>query len=255
MLYGWVALAEYAPRPLVRALLRRRYRRTSIANLTEYDNARRAFIPRLPDVSLEQYLAEGEALDLVDHFLLDGKVRYGRVLPAAERVQAELLDAVLTFRPRSVLEVGCGSGRNLLAIRRVSDVECYGIELSPASVELACTASERYGLPITVSQGDLTVDDLREADVVFSCHTLENIPNFAPVLDKMLASANKAVVLVEPIIELLGWSPLEIAARIRAYHLDRLRGLWPYVGERATGRLLSHSTKAINRSALVVIRS
>ena len=59
----------------------------------------------------------------------------------------------------SVLEIGCGTGRNLLRIARTyPDAACHGLDVSAAMLDTAARAVARAGLPgrIRLAQGDAT---------------------------------------------------------------------------------------------------
>lgn len=133
------------------------------------------------------------------------------------------------------------------------DIECIGIELTDGSVRLARAASEAYGLSIRVFRADFTgaIPDIR-ADVVFSAHALENVPDSRRAFALMCERANRAVVLHEPIIEALGWGARDTAARIRAHHLDRLRGLGPSLSGAKVQRL-DDAENALNPTTEVVV--
>jgi SAM-dependent methyltransferase len=115
------------------------------------------------------------------------------------------------YSPASVIEFECGTGRNLLAIKRAyPDVRCVGVELSPASVERARSASRHYGLPIEVHVVDVTrpVPAIVPAAVCYSVHALEQIPAAMFAFEQMDALATD--------YRMLGWSRRAIAARVRA---------------------------------------
>lgn len=59
----------------------------------------------------------------------------------------------------SVLEIGCGTARNLIAVARAwPGARCYGLDVSPAMLDTATRAIAREGLGarITLGQGDAT---------------------------------------------------------------------------------------------------
>ena len=93
----------------------------------------------------------------------------------------------------SVLEIGCGTGRNLIAAaRRFPDARCFGIDISEAMLETARANVARAGLSdrITLAQGDATQFDtvalfgIDAFDRVFQSYTLSMIPDWRGALNE-----------------------------------------------------------------------
>lgn len=87
----------------------------------------------------------------------------------------------------SVLEIGCGTGRNLIvAARAWPDAHFYGIDISEAMLETARAKVRKAGLSgkITLAQGDATAFDAQalfgvaEFDRIFQSYTLSMIPDW-----------------------------------------------------------------------------
>ena len=87
----------------------------------------------------------------------------------------------------SVLEIGCGTGRNLIvAARAWPDAHFYGIDISEAMLETARAKVAKAGLSgkITLAQGDATAFDAQALfgvaafDRVFQSYTLSMIPDW-----------------------------------------------------------------------------
>ena len=87
----------------------------------------------------------------------------------------------------SVLEAGCGTGRNLIvAARRWPDAHYYGVDISEAMLETARGNVAKAGLSdrIVFAQGDATAFDAQslferaEFDRVFQSYTLSMIPDW-----------------------------------------------------------------------------
>jgi len=96
-----------------------------------------------------------------------------------------------------VLEIGCGTGRNLIhAARRYPNARFVGFDISHAMLETARASIARAGLSdrIDVYQADATAFDLLdlcgEAQVgrVFISYTLSMIPPWRQVLPRALAA-------------------------------------------------------------------
>ena len=97
----------------------------------------------------------------------------------------------------SVLEVGCGTGRNLiLAARRYPEARFHGIDISEAMLATARANVARAGLTdrITLAQGDATAFDPaalfgRQAfDRVFISYALSMIPDWLAAITAAVAA-------------------------------------------------------------------
>lgn len=87
----------------------------------------------------------------------------------------------------TVLELGCGTGRNLvLAARRYEKAQFYGLDISAEMLETARTAIDRAGLGgrVALARGDATRFDAHELfgaarfDRVFVSYALSMIPGW-----------------------------------------------------------------------------
>lgn len=102
-----------------------------------------------------------------------------------------LLDSLDPPPGGTVLEVGCGTARNLiLAARRYPDARLYGVDVSSAMLETAAASVAKAGLSqrITLRQGDASRLDpqalfgLAAFDRVFVSYALSMIPAWQEAL-------------------------------------------------------------------------
>lgn len=132
---------------------------------------------------------------------MDGIYRYQRYIYDATRKyyllgRDRLLDELQPPRGGTILEIGCGTGRNLiLAARRYPNARLYGFDISAEMLKTARASITRAGLAerIVVAEGDATSFDTsalfrRESfDRVFISYALSMIPPWrqalAPALD------------------------------------------------------------------------
>jgi S-adenosylmethionine-diacylgycerolhomoserine-N-methlytransferase len=118
----------------------------------------------------------------------------------------------------TVLEIGCGTGRNLiLAARRFPRARFHGVDISRAMLETAEAAVARAGLDgrIALAQGDAADFDPAAAfgvarfDRVFLSYTLSMIPPWREALDRAagLVAPGGALHVVDfgPMDGLPGW--------------------------------------------------
>ena len=91
-----------------------------------------------------------------------------------------------------VLEIGCGTGRNLIvAARKYPGAQCFGIDVSTKMLNSAIGAISRAGLTarIRIAHGDATRFDpdslfgIARFDRIFISYSLSMIPQWRGVLD------------------------------------------------------------------------
>jgi len=95
-------------------------------------------------------------------------------------------------RGGTVLEVGCGTARNLIvAAKRFPEARFYGFDISEAMLETARASVEKNGLSdkITLAQGDAGAFDVNalfgveKLDRVFMSYTLSMIPPWVEAIE------------------------------------------------------------------------
>jgi S-adenosylmethionine-diacylgycerolhomoserine-N-methlytransferase len=103
----------------------------------------------------------------------------------------ELIDALVPPPGGTVLEIGCGTGRNLIAAARAwPEARFFGIDISEAMLETARTNIARAGMSarIMVAAGDAThfnaaaLFGMPAFDRVFLSYTLSMIPDWRGAL-------------------------------------------------------------------------
>ena len=113
----------------------------------------------------------------------------------------------------TVLEVGCGTGRNLIQVaRRYPTAQLYGFDISEAMLETARKSIDRAGLTnrITLKQADATNFDAQKLfgqaqfDRVFFSYTLSMIPDWKAALAQGI-KATRGSALVVDFGQLEGW--------------------------------------------------
>lgn len=131
---------------------------------------------------------------------MDGIYRYQRYIYDATRKyfllgRDTLLERLDPPDGGSVLEVGCGTGRNLIqAARRYPRAKFYGLDISTMMLESARANIDRAGLKdrITVAEGDATdftaseLFDIPAFDRVFISYSLSMIPPWREAIAQAL---------------------------------------------------------------------
>jgi S-adenosylmethionine-diacylgycerolhomoserine-N-methlytransferase len=107
----------------------------------------------------------------------------------------ELIDKLKPAADQTVLEVGCGTGRNLIrAATQFPDARFYGIDVSTEMLASAMTSIARHRLNgvVRVAHGDATVFDpmppfsVASFDHIMISYSLSMIPAWQDVLDNAL---------------------------------------------------------------------
>lgn len=157
------------------------------------------FMSGAPDVT--QVGRPGEELHAGHGALMDGVYRWQRHLYDATRKyyllgRDRLIEELRPGDGQAVLEIGCGTGRNLIkAARRYPAARFYGVDISEAMLETARANVGRAGLAdrITLVQGDAARFSAPQAfgmgmDRVFFSYALSMIPLWQRSLDAALDS-------------------------------------------------------------------
>lgn len=127
---------------------------------------------------------------------MDGIYRHQRYIYDATRKyfllgRDRMLDGLAPPPGGTVLEVGCGTGRNLiLAARRYTQTRCYGFDISSVMLETSGRSIARAGLSdrITLALGDASDFDAGklfgrpEFDRVFVSYAVSMIPPWRAAL-------------------------------------------------------------------------
>ena len=133
---------------------------------------------------------------------MDGIYRYQRLIYDATRKfyllgRDALLDGLNPPPGGTVLEVGCGTGRNLiLAAKRYSEAKFYGFDISSMMLETARTNIAKAGLTsrITLAKGDASEFTGRELfgvpsfDRVYISYAVSMIPPWREALEQGYAA-------------------------------------------------------------------
>jgi len=111
-----------------------------------------------------------------------------------DEVDYKLIETLLKFEPSSAFEFGCGSGKNLMLLKKTSkkEIDTCGLDISIVNV----FQSHVNGVD-SVIRGDERHFPLRKFDVVFTCSVLDHIEDIHNIIGNMQHMANKAIVLAE----------------------------------------------------------
>lgn len=133
---------------------------------------------------------------------MDGMYRYQRYIYDATRRyflfgRDEMLARLKPPRGGTVLEIGCGTGRNLVhACRKYPEARFYGVDVSREMLISAEVAVGRLGVQnrVQLAHADATRLSLRDTfsinnvDRIFLSYVLSMIPDWPQVIDRALAA-------------------------------------------------------------------
>lgn len=143
-----------------------------------------------------------------------------------------LIDELVPPAGGTVLELGCGTGRNLsLAARRYPAAKLHGIDISAEMLETASASLARanLGTRIVLAQGDATAFDAgnlfghRAFDRVFISYSLSMIPQWrqalASALEATAPGGSLHIVDFGRQEHLPGWFRTALRAWLRQFHV------------------------------------
>ncbi|MGI6856833.1 class I SAM-dependent methyltransferase [Mesorhizobium sp. 1B3] len=169
--------------------------------------------------------------------LMNGVYRYQRHIYDLTRKYYLLgRDRMIAFiEPASgaVLELGCGTGRNIvLAARRYPEARFFGLDISSAMLDTAAFAITREGIAsrVKLAQGDATSFDLgelfgsRAVDRVFISYSLSMIPQWedtiAAALTAIKPGGSLHIVDFGPQEHLPRWFKRVLRAWLASFHVS-----------------------------------
>lgn len=159
----------------------------------------------------------------------------------------------------SVLEVGCGTGRNLVQLaRRYPEATIYGVDISDEMLASAASTVERHRLRdrVKLAQGDATTFDgsaFGKAlyDRVLFSYTLSMIPAWQEALhtaaDRLAPGGELHVVDFGPCSGLPGLAKTILHAWLRRFHVSPRASLFGSVAFLAQSRSLTCDTLLTHR--------
>ncbi len=236
-----------APRALRRILFPLNDRNAEMVK-TNYENRYQKALDtfRREKPSFEEHLFQDS--NVPEWVLVDGKMVFGPYVEAYKSFLPQLekfLAPYITQPGATIVEFGCGNGRNLLYLKfRYPKTRFVGIELSPAGVALGREAAAAYNLDVQFIQADLTVPvDLGlRATMCYSCFSLEQMPRkIAEAVANMLRMTGERIILFEPVPELYPWNIRGIAGRCKAIVIDHVRNVLSTL--RANGFIIEYAKR------------
>ena len=148
----------------------------------------------LPRVEVEPAIGVAEA-DGVRGFYVNSTVQPFRYENGPEHYARLVAETVASFAPSSVLEFGCGSGRNLAVLRDLTPARLVGVDLNPTAVEWG---RENFGLDLRVGDETwLPAQGLDAFDIVYTVSVIDHIPDPQTAIRALVAAAADLVVVCE----------------------------------------------------------
>ena len=148
----------------------------------------------LPRIEVEPAIDMAEA-DAVRRFYVNSTVQPFRYENGPEPYALLMAETVASFAPSSVLEFGCGSGRNLAVLRDLTPARLVGVDLNPTAVEWG---RENFGLDLR--KGDetwLPAQGPDAFDIVYTVSVIDHIPQPLAAIRALVSAAADLVVICE----------------------------------------------------------
>ncbi len=104
-------------------------------------------------------------------------------------------EAVASFAPASVLEFGCGSGRNLAVLRELTSARLVGVDMNPTAI---AWGRENFGLDLRIGDESWLSQQGKDAfAIVYTVSVIDHIPMPENAVRALVAAAADLVVIYE----------------------------------------------------------
>lgn len=129
----------------------------------------------------------------------------------------------------TILEIGCGTGRNLVALKKAGFKHISGIELSPKTVAVGWKAFPEYkDIQVIIGAAEKVIDEVGDFDVIFTSGLLMHIPPEHEWLFERISQKARKIIMTNEgeslrafsehawnrdykvIFEALGWEEMEM---------------------------------------------
>lgn len=133
----------------------------------------------------------------------DYEALYAQTPDALGAANADVVALFETLCPQRILDVGCGQGRDCLALARMGH-HVHGVDLAPSGVAQMVAAADAQGLAVTGEVADITAytpQDRFDAMVIDrTLHMLDDAPRVASLAHLLasLPSLKLVIILDEP---------------------------------------------------------
>jgi SAM-dependent methyltransferase len=155
----------------------------------------------LPRVEVEPAIDAAEA-DGVRGFYVNSTVQPFRYENGPEPYALLMAETVASFAPSSVLEFGCGSGRNLAVLRDLTQARLIGVDLNPIAVGWG---RENFGLDLRVGDETwLPAQGTGAFDVVYTVSVIDHIPQPQAAIQALVSAAADLVLICEIVHSITG---------------------------------------------------
>lgn len=168
------------------------------ANIDDFDSyfdlELRTFIREFQIEGIKQKIRKSLKLDRI----LGPKYYYKRytandiILP----LNKMLVDQIISLNPQSVIEFGCGTGKNLNLLRNErKDTRLFGLDISKKAIKIAQT---KYHLDVVCATEDYLsgVPD-KSFDVGFTCSVLDHIEDIDGIVAELKRICMRGIVIAE----------------------------------------------------------
>jgi len=148
----------------------------------------------LPEVTVRPTIDPGDVAD-VRSFYVNSTVQPFRYDDGPEPYAVFIAEAIASFGPSSVLEFGCGAGRNLAVLRELTAARLVGVDLNPAAI---AWGRDNFGLDLRVGDEAWLPAQGRDAfDIVYTVSVIDHIPEPEAAVAALIAAAAEFVVIYE----------------------------------------------------------
>ena len=148
----------------------------------------------LPRIEVDPTIEAADA-DGVRGFYRNSTVQPFRYENGPEPYALLAAETIASFGPSSVLEFGCGSGRNLAVLRDLTPARLIGVDLNPTAI---AWGRENFGLDLRVGdEAWLPVQGADAFDIVYTVSVIDHIPQPQKAIRALVAAAADLVVICE----------------------------------------------------------